>query len=85
MRGISVFAGKVSGNLRAEFGNFGGDLVTGVNGIPLVDQPTQVGRDVFAAIQAASHATLTIERRGQTRDITVDTAQDYSGDGEGNR
>jgi general secretion pathway protein C len=74
LRGFRVYPG---GN-RAAFnatGLRGGDLVIGVNGTSVQDQDQQLAQDIFATLKSSATATLTIERFGQTRDVSVDLTQ----------
>jgi len=68
-RGYRVYPGRN----RARFAGLGlmpGDLVTAVNGIPL-DDPNR-GLESLRGVGAGSAVTLTIERNGQTQQLTVD-------------
>jgi general secretion pathway protein C len=53
----------------------GGDLVVAINGTPVVEQNARGSQDLFKTIAQASQATMTIERNGQTHDVTLDVAQ----------
>jgi len=46
-----------------------------LNGIPVLEQNRQDGREAFNAIRNADRATMTIERFGRTTDVTIDVAQ----------
>jgi general secretion pathway protein C len=68
-RGYRVYPGRN----RTRFASLGlmpGDLVTAVNGMPL-DDPNR-GLESLRGVGAGSAVTLTIERNGQTRQLTVD-------------
>jgi general secretion pathway protein C len=72
LRGFRAYPGKN----RAIFGKLGlkpGDLVTAVNGTAL-DDP-QRSQEVFNTIQSSDHVTVTIERGGQSQDISLNIAQ----------
>jgi len=53
----------------------GGDLVVAVNGKTFEGFGPQGGYEIFDTIKNISSATLTIERDGQTQEITVDASQ----------
>lgn len=68
-RGYRVYPGRN----RTRFASLGlmpGDLVTAVNGMPL-DDPNR-GLESLRGVGAGSAVTLTIERNGQTQQLTVD-------------
>ena len=72
LRGFRVYPGRN----RAAFNNLGlrpGDLVTAINGTPL-DDP-QRGQEIFNTVQTSDQATVTIDRGGQTQDISLNIAQ----------
>jgi general secretion pathway protein C len=72
LRGFRIYPGRN----RSAFNGLGlrpGDLVTGINGTPL-DDP-QRSREVLNTIESSDRATVTIERGGQTQDITLNIAQ----------
>jgi general secretion pathway protein C len=72
LRGFRIYPGRN----RTAFNGLGlrpGDLVTGINGTPL-DDP-QRSREVLNTIESSDRATVTIERAGQTQDITLNIAQ----------
>jgi general secretion pathway protein C len=72
LRGFRVYPGRN----RSAFNGLGlrpGDLVTAINGTPL-DDP-QRGQEIFNTIQSAASASVTIERGGQTIDVTMNIAQ----------
>jgi general secretion pathway protein C len=71
-RGYRVYPGRN----RQQFAKLGlqpGDLVLAVNGTPL-DDPAR-GAEIFGTIGSADHVSLTIERNGQSQEITLNTAQ----------
>jgi general secretion pathway protein C len=68
-RGYRVYPGRN----RAQFAKLGlmpGDLVTAVNGTPL-DDPNR-GLETLRGVGAGSPVVLTVERNGQTQQVTVD-------------
>ncbi len=68
-RGYRVYPGRN----RAQFARLGlmpGDLVTAVNGTPL-DDPNR-GLETLRGVGAGSPVVLTVERNGQTQQVTVD-------------
>jgi general secretion pathway protein C len=70
-RGYRVYPGRN----RAQFAKLGlmpGDLVTAVNGTPL-DDPNR-GLETLRGVGAGSPVVLTVERGGQTQQVTVDPA-----------
>jgi general secretion pathway protein C len=72
LRGFRVYPGRN----RAAFNGLGlrpGDLVTAINGTPL-DDP-QRGQEIFNTIQTAASANVTIERGGQTIEVSMNIAQ----------
>ncbi len=72
LRGFRVYPGRN----RAAFNGLGlrpGDLVTAINGTTL-DDP-QHGQEIFNTIQSSANATVTIERGGQTIDVSMNIAQ----------
>jgi general secretion pathway protein C len=71
-RGYRVYPGRN----RAQFSKLGlvpGDLVLAINGTPL-DDP-QRGREIFDTIGSAGQVNVTVERNGQTQDLTLNMAQ----------
>ncbi len=56
-----------------------GDLVIAVNGASLEEQDQQSGQTVFDGLRTARSATLTIERKSGTQDISVEASQANSG------
>lgn len=83
VRAQPVFAGGVQrgfrvypGRNRQQFAQLGlrpGDLVTAINGTPL-DDP-QRGREIFDTLASSGQASLTVERNGQSQELTLNTAQ----------
>jgi general secretion pathway protein C len=72
LRGFRVYPGRN----RSAFNGLGlrpGDLVTAINGTTL-DDP-QHGQEIFNTIQSSANATVTIERGGQTIDVSMNIAQ----------
>jgi general secretion pathway protein C len=72
LRGFRVYPGRN----RSAFNSLGlrpGDLVTAINGTPL-DDP-QHGQEIFNTLQTASSAAVTIERGGQTIQVSMNIAQ----------
>ena len=71
-RGYRVYPGRN----RQQFAQLGlqpGDLVLSINGTPL-DDP-QRGMEIFNTIGTSDRVNLTIERNGQTQELTLNTAQ----------
>jgi general secretion pathway protein C len=71
-RGYRVYPGRN----RQQFAKLGlqpGDLVLSINGTPL-DDP-QRGMEIFNTMGSSDHVTVTIERSGQTQELTLNTAQ----------
>lgn len=71
-RGYRVYPGRN----RQQFAKLGlqpGDLVTSINGTPL-DDP-QNAMQIFNTIGTSDRVNVTIERNGQTQDLTLNTAQ----------
>lgn len=71
-RGYRVYPGRN----RAQFSKLGlvpGDLVLAINGTPL-DDP-QRGMEIFNTIGSAGQVSVTVERNGQTQDLTLNMAQ----------
>jgi general secretion pathway protein C len=71
-RGYRVYPGRN----RAQFGKLGlvpGDLVLSINGTPL-DDP-QRGMEVFNTMGSADRVSVTVERNGQTQELTLNMAQ----------
>jgi len=72
LRGFRVYPGRN----RSAFNGLGlrpGDLVTAINGTSL-DDP-QRGQEIFNTIQSSASATVTIERGGQSIDLSMNIAQ----------
>jgi len=72
LRGFRVYPGRN----RSAFNGLGlrpGDLVTAINGTPL-DDP-QRGQEIFNTIQSSASASVTIERGGQSIDLSMNIAQ----------
>lgn len=72
LRGFRIYPGRN----RSAFNGLGlrpGDLVTAINGTPL-DDP-QRGQEIMNTIESSDSATVTIERGGQTQNITLNIAQ----------
>ncbi len=72
LRGFRVYPGRN----RSAFNGLGlrpGDLVTAINGTPL-DDP-QRGQEIFNTIQSSATASVTIERGGQSVDLSMNIAQ----------
>jgi general secretion pathway protein C len=73
LRGFRIFP---SGNPEF-FGASGlrnGDLVVAIDGTPLVDTDPQTGQTLFNSMKSVSQATVTIERAGHRRDVTIGAA-----------
>jgi general secretion pathway protein C len=71
-RGYRVYPGRN----RQQFAKLGlqpGDLVLSINGTPL-DDP-QRGMEVFNTISTSDRVAVTIERNGQSQELTLNTAQ----------
>lgn len=71
-RGYRVYPGRN----RAQFSRLGlvpGDLVLAINGTPL-DDP-QRGMEVFNTIGNADRVSVTVERNGQSQELTLNMAQ----------
>jgi general secretion pathway protein C len=71
-RGYRVYPGRN----RQQFTKLGlvpGDLVLAINGTPL-DDP-QRGMEIFNTIGSADRVTVTVERNGQSQDLTLNMAQ----------
>lgn len=71
-RGYRVYPGRN----RQQFAKLGlqpGDLVLAINGTPL-DDP-QRGMEIFNTIGTSDNVQVTIERNGQSQDLTLNTAQ----------
>lgn len=71
-RGYRVYPGRN----RQQFVKLGllpGDLVTAVNGTPL-DDPNR-GVEILQSMNSATSVTVTVERNGQTQQVTINNAQ----------
>ena len=71
-RGYRVYPGRN----RQQFAKLGlrpGDLVTAINGMPL-DDPAR-GMEIMESMNSATEVTVTVERNGQSTQITIDNAQ----------
>lgn len=71
-RGYRVYPGRD----RKTFSSLGlqpGDLVTSVNGTPL-DDPSR-GMEIFNSLNSAAQVSVTVERNGQTQQLSLNTAQ----------
>lgn len=71
-RGYRVYPGRN----RQQFTRLGlqpGDLVMSINGTPL-DDP-QRGIEIFNTMGSSDRVTVTVERNGQSQDLTLNTAQ----------
>lgn len=71
-RGYRVYPGRN----RQQFAKLGlqpGDLITSINGTPLSDP--QRGMEIFNTIGSSDRVTVTIERSGQSQELTLNTAQ----------
>lgn len=71
-RGYRVYPGR-DRKLFANLGLQPGDLVTSVNGTPL-DDPSR-GMEIFNSLNSAAQVSVTIERNGQTQQLSLNTAQ----------
>ena len=72
LRGFRIYPGR---NRRA-FASLGlkpGDLVTAINGTPL-DDP-QHGQQIFNTVESSSEAVVTVDRNGQTIQLTLNIAK----------
>jgi general secretion pathway protein C len=71
-RGYRVYPGRN----RQQFARLGlvpGDLVTAINGTPL-DDPAR-GMEILQSMNSATDVTVTVERNGQTSQISINNAQ----------
>lgn len=71
-RGYRVYPGRN----RQQFARLGlqpGDLVLSINGTPL-DDP-QRGMEIFNTLGASDRISVSVERNGQTQELTLNTAQ----------
>lgn len=71
-RGYRVYPGR-NRQMFARLGLQPGDLVTTINGTPL-DDP-QRGIEIFNTMATSDRVTVTVERNGQSQDLTLNTAQ----------
>jgi general secretion pathway protein C len=70
-RGYRVYPGRQ----RQQFSRLGfqpGDLVLSINGTPL-DDP-QRGMEIFSTLSASDKVSVTVERNGQSQELTLNTA-----------
>ena len=74
--GVHVYPGK-SRAAFARTGLAGGDLVVAVNGVPLSTPDLKIRQAAMNAMKTASQATFTVEREGQTQDVSLDATQAY--------
>jgi general secretion pathway protein C len=74
IRGFHIYPGRDRDTFLSS-GLHGGDLVVAVNGASVQDQNRQNTQELFKTIGNSARATLTIERFGQTREVTIDLAQ----------
>ena len=71
-RGYRVYPGRN----RQQFNKLGllpGDMVTAINGTPL-DDPAR-GMEVLSTMNSAANVTITVERNGETVQVTINNAQ----------
>jgi general secretion pathway protein C len=71
-RGYRVYPGRN----RQQFAQLGlrpGDLILSINGTPL-DDPNR-GAEIFSTLGSSGRVTVSIERNGQTQELTLNTAQ----------
>ncbi len=81
-RGYRVYPGRN----RQQFAKLGlqpGDLVLAINGTPL-DDP-QRGMEIFNTISTSDRVQLTVERNGQSQDLTLNTSQISVPDADGSQ
>ncbi|HEX7116881.1 MAG TPA: type II secretion system protein GspC [Steroidobacter sp.] len=71
-RGYRVYPGR-NRQAFAKLGLQPGDLVLSINGTPL-DDP-QRGMEIFNTIGSSARVSVTVERGGQTQELTLNTAQ----------
>lgn len=76
-RGYRVYPGRDRKSFAA-LGLRPGDLVTSINGTPMTDPRT--GMEVFRNLGDASQITVTVERNGQSEQLTLSTSQLELGD-----
>jgi type II secretion system protein C len=53
----------------------GGDVVVAINGTSLQGQDRQHDQAIFDTLKSSNQATVTVERNGQRRDVTINTAE----------
>ena len=71
-RGYRVYPGRNRQQF-AKLGLMPGDLVTAINGAAL-DDPAR-GMEILQSMNSATDVTVTIERNGQTSQISINNAQ----------
>jgi general secretion pathway protein C len=71
-RGYRVYPGRNRQQF-AKLGLMPGDLVTSINGTPL-DDPSR-GMEILQSMNSASEITVTLERNGQTAQVSINNAQ----------
>jgi len=76
-RGYRVYPGRDRKSFAA-LGLRPGDLVTAINGTPMNDPRT--GMEVFRTLGDATQITVTVERNGQSEQLTLSTSQLELGD-----
>lgn len=76
-RGYRVYPGRDRKSFAA-LGLRPGDLVTAINGTPMNDPRT--GMEVFRSLGDATQITVTVERNGQSEQLTLSTSQLELGD-----
>jgi general secretion pathway protein C len=78
LRGFRVFP---NGNRVASFdksGLRGGDLLVAVNGASMLDLDRQTGKEILNGLSTPGTVTVTIERNGERRDVTLNALEDAS-------
>jgi len=79
-RGYRVYPGRN----RQQFAKLGlqpGDLVTSINGTPL-DDPAR-GMEIFNSLGSSNQVEVTVERNGESQQLTLNTAQIMLPDADG--
>jgi len=71
-RGYRIYPGRNRQQF-AKLGLMPGDLVTSINGAAL-DDPAR-GMEILQSMNSATDVTVTIERNGQTSQISINNAQ----------
>jgi general secretion pathway protein C len=71
-RGFRVYPGRNRQQF-AKLGLMPGDLVTAINGTPL-DDPSR-GMEILQTMNSATQVTVTVERNGQSSQISINNAQ----------